>query len=337
MHASFAERPLALTSGEPAGIGPEITAAAFKRSRSEAMPPFFLICDPELFRVRAPDVPVHEISTPAQCADAFRTALPILPLAAGGSVQPGQPTTATAQMVLSSIEMAVSMAQAGQVSAVVTNPIQKAILADAGFQHPGHTEFLAHMARANGSTPRPVMMLANETLRAVPVTIHIPLAAVPKAITTGLIMETCEIVHADLKARFRIAEPRLAVSGLNPHAGEDGHLGTEDRDIIAPAIDQLAARGLNVTGPYPADAMFRDTARDGFDVAICMYHDQALLPVKTLGFHSSVNVTLGLPFVRTSPDHGTALDLAGTDGARPDSLIAAIHMAADMSAQTADA
>ncbi len=337
MHASFAERPLALTSGEPAGIGPEITAAAFKRSRSEAMPPFFLICDPELFRARAPDVPVRKITSADHCAEAFKTALPILPIAAGGPVEPGQPTTATAQMVLSSIETAVSMALSGQVGAVVTNPIQKAILADAGFKYPGHTEFLAHLASPGKPPARPVMMLANETLRAVPVTIHIPLAAVPTAITTDLIIETCEIVHADLKQRFHIAEPHLAVSGLNPHAGEDGHLGTEDRDIIAPAVERLAAQGLNVTGPYPADAMFRDTARDGFDVAICMYHDQALLPVKTLGFHTSVNVTLGLPFVRTSPDHGTALDLAGTDGARPDSLIAAINMAAKMSTQAADA
>ncbi len=337
MHASFAEGPLALTSGEPAGIGPEITAAAFRRSRSEAMPAFFLICDPEVFSARAPDIPIREITAPDQCGDVFKTALPILPIAAGGPVEPGRPSTANASMVLASIETAVSMTQSGQARAVVTNPIQKAVLADAGFQYPGHTEFLAHLANPNGTPPRPVMMLANETLRAVPVTIHIPLAAVPTAISTDLIMETCKIVHADLKARFRIAEPRLAVSGLNPHAGEDGHLGTEDRDIIAPAVDQLAAQGLNVTGPYPADAMFRDTARDGFDVAICMYHDQALLPVKTLGFHTSVNVTLGLPFVRTSPDHGTALDLAGTDGARPDSLIAAINMAASMSAQAADA
>lgn len=331
------EKPLAVTCGEPAGIGPEITGAAWARARDEALPPFFLITDPAIMRARAPDVPVTEISSPADCVSVFGTALPILPLAAGGKIETGVPTTATAQMVITSIETAVGFAQSGAAAGIVTNPIQKAILSDAGFQHPGHTEFLAHLAAPSGNPPRPVMMLANETLRAVPVTIHIPLSEVPKAVTKLLIMDTCRIVHNDLQKRFLIAQPRLAVSGLNPHAGEDGHLGTEDRDVIAPAIEQLATEGLSITGPYPADAMFRDTAREGFDVAICMYHDQALLPVKTLGFHSSVNVTLGLPFVRTSPDHGTALDLAGTDGARPDSLMAAIRMAAMMGHQTDNA
>lgn len=331
------EKPLALTCGEPAGIGPELTAAAWKQAQSGALPPFFLIADPAMFQTRAPDVPVHAIASPADCLSAFGAALPILPIEAGGTIEAGVPSTSTASMVISSIEMAVGFAMSGQAAAVVTNPIQKAILTDAGFKHPGHTEFLAHLAAPQGTPPRPVMMLANETLRAVPVTIHIPLSEVPRAINAELIKEICRVVHADLQKRFNISRPRLAVSGLNPHAGEDGHLGTEDRDIIAPAVNQLATQGMDVTGPYPADAMFRDTARDGFDVAICMYHDQALLPVKTLGFHTSVNVTLGLPFVRTSPDHGTALDLAGTGRARPDSLIAAIRMATQMSVQTADA
>ncbi len=337
MSRSSSAQPLALTCGEPAGIGPEITAEAWQRSASAPLPPFFLIADPAILRQRAPDLPTREIAAPGECPAVFGEALPILPIAADGPVEPGKPSLTTAPMVLSSIERAVGFALSGEVAGVVTNPIQKAILSDAGFEHPGHTEYLAHLAAPDGPAPRPVMMLANETLRAVPVTIHIPLAQVPTAISTDLIVETCRIVHADLKKRFRIARPRLAVSGLNPHAGEDGHLGTEDRDIIAPAVQHLAAQGMDVSGPYPADAMFRDTARDGFDVAICMYHDQALLPVKTLGFHTSVNVTLGLPFVRTSPDHGTALDLAGTDGARPDSLMAAIRMAAEMGVQAADA
>ncbi len=330
------EKPLALTCGEPAGIGPEITAAAWARAQSEALPPFFLITDPAIMRSRTPDVPVCEITSPGECLENFGSALPVLPIEAGGAVEAGLPSLKTATMVIESIEKAVRFTLEGTAGGVVTNPIQKAILTDFGFKHPGHTEFLAHLAAQGGTPPRPVMMLANETLRAVPVTIHIPLAQVPNAVTTELIMDTCRIVHHDLQRRFHIAKPRLAVSGLNPHAGEDGHLGTEDRDVIVPAVNQLAAEGMDVAGPYPADAMFRDTARDGFDVAICMYHDQALLPVKTLGFHTSVNVTLGLPLVRTSPDHGTALDLAGTDGARPDSLMAAIRMASQMSAQTAD-
>ncbi len=337
MSVEALEKPLALTCGEPAGIGPEITAQAWKRSHTEPVPPFFILADPALLSDRAGDIPVRAITTPQECLGIFGEALPVLPLSASGSVTPGVPSTDTASMVISSIATAVELTQSGEAAAVVTNPIQKAILSDAGFTHPGHTEFLAHLAAPNGTPPRPVMMLANETLRAVPVTIHIPLAAVPTAISTELIMETCQVVHADLISRFNIAKPRLAVSGLNPHAGEDGHLGTEDRDIIVPAVDQLAAQGMDITGPYPADAMFRDTARDGFDVAICMYHDQALLPVKTLGFHTSVNVTLGLPFVRTSPDHGTALDLTGTGMARPDSLMAALRMAAQMSARSADA
>ncbi len=330
------EKPLALTCGEPAGIGPEITAAAWVRAQHEALPPFFLITDPAIMRARTPDVPLCEISSPDECLQNFGSALPVLPIAAGGAVEPGTPSLETAGMVIASIEKAVGFTLDGSAGGVVTNPIQKAVLTDSGFKHPGHTEFLAHLSAKGGTPPRPVMMLANETLRAVPVTIHIPLAQVPAAVTTDLIIDTCRIVHSDLQKRFHISKPRLAVSGLNPHAGEDGHLGTEDRDVIVPAVDQLAAEGMDVTGPYPADAMFRDTARDGFDVAICMYHDQALLPVKTLGFHTSVNVTLGLPLVRTSPDHGTALDLAGTDGARPDSLMAAIRMASEMSAQTAD-
>ncbi|MCP5084435.1 MAG: 4-hydroxythreonine-4-phosphate dehydrogenase PdxA [Alphaproteobacteria bacterium] len=331
------EKPLVLTCGEPAGIGPEITASAWSRSKGETLPPFFLIADPAILHGRTGDVPVHEITSPEECLRTFGSALPVLPIEADGAVVPGKPSISTASMVISSIEKAVGFTTDGRAAAVVTNPIQKAILTEAGFKHPGHTEFLAHLAAPHGTPPRPVMMLANETLRAVPVTIHIPLAQVPSAVTGDLIIETCHVVHNDLQKRFHISQPRLAVSGLNPHAGEDGHLGTEDRDVIAPAVRHLAAQGMDVTGPYPADAMFRDTARDGFDVAICMYHDQALLPVKTLGFHTSVNVTLGLPFVRTSPDHGTALDLAGTDGARPDSLIAAIRMAAEMSVQAADA
>ncbi len=333
MATSSAEAlPLALTCGEPAGIGPEISAAAWLRAQELDLPPFFLIAAPDVLDNRGVTAPVQEIASPAEAHAVFQHALPLLGISTRIPVTPGKPSTHTAGLVISSIETAVKLVLAGEAAGVVTNPIQKAVLTNAGFAFPGHTEFLAHLTSGGCEPLHPVMMLANDKLRAVPLTIHIPLSAVPGAVTADLLKRTCRVLDVDLKARFGIAKPHIAVAGLNPHAGEDGLIGTEDRDVLVPAIEDLAKAGLSVTGPYPADAMFRDTSRDDFDVAVCMYHDQALLPVKTLGFHDSVNVTLGLPIIRTSPDHGTALDLAGTDQAKPDSLIAALKMAAQMAA-----
>jgi len=231
---------------------------------------------------------------------------------------------------LASIRQAVDDVRAGRASAVVTNPIAKSVLYRAGFRHPGHTEFLAELAASNGKIPQPVMMLWSPVLAVVPVTIHLSLREAVAKLSTELIVTTARIVTAAVKARFGVANPRLAVAGLNPHAGEDGSLGTEDRTIVAPAIDILRRDGIHVAGPLPADTMFHDAARRTYDCAICMYHDQALIPVKTLAFDDAVNVTLGLPFIRTSPDHGTAFDIAGTGRANPASLIAALRLAARM-------
>jgi 4-hydroxythreonine-4-phosphate dehydrogenase len=248
-------------------------------------------------------------------------------------VQPGRPDPASAPATIESIERAVALTRAGRAAAVVTNPIAKHVLHAAGFSHPGHTEFLAALARGeDGRAPRPVMMLWSEALAVVPVTIHMPLREVPSALTTDLIVQTGRIVARDLRERFGIAAPRLALAGLNPHAGESGSLGSEDRDVVEPAIARLRAEGIDASGPYPADTMFHDRARRGYDVALAMYHDQALIPIKTIAFDDGVNVTLGLPFVRTSPDHGTAFDIAGKGIARPDSLIAALRLASRLAA-----
>jgi 4-hydroxythreonine-4-phosphate dehydrogenase len=233
---------------------------------------------------------------------------------------------------MASIRQAVADVVAGRASAVVTNPIAKSVLYRAGFRHPGHTEFLAELAASGGHTPQPVMMLWSPVLAVVPVTIHLPLRDAVTTLSTDLIVSTARILVADLKARFGLTAPRLAVTGLNPHAGEDGTLGTEDEDIVAPAVEILRAEGIAVRGPLPADTLFHDAARKTYDCAICMYHDQALIPIKTIAFDDAVNVTLGLPFTRTSPDHGTAFDIAGTGRANPASLIAALRLAARMAA-----
>jgi 4-hydroxythreonine-4-phosphate dehydrogenase len=221
----------------------------------------------------------------------------------------------------------------GEAAAVVTNPIAKHVLYAAGFRHPGHTEFLAELAGGDGPPPRPVMMLWCEDLAVVPITVHIPLRAVPAALTTELAVETARIVARDLRERFGTAAPRLAFAGLNPHAGEEATIGTEDRDVLAPAVERLRQEGIDAAGPFPADTMFHPAARRRYDVALAAYHDQALIPIKTIAFDSAVNVTLGLPFVRTSPDHGTAFDIAGRGVARPDSLIAALRLAGRLTAQ----
>jgi len=298
----------------------------------EALRPFFVVADPAVLRTAATrlgvDVPVAPV-TPEEAAGAFGTALPVVALAESVAVTPGSPDARSAPGTIAAIEMAVALTRAGRAAAVVTSPIAKHVLHAAGFSHPGHTEFLAELARgADGKAPRPVMMIWSETLAVVPVTIHIPLREVPDALTADLIVETGRIVARDLRERFGMLAPRLAVAGLNPHAGESGSLGSEDREVVEPAILRLQSEGIDARGAYPADTMFHERARQGYDVALAMYHDQALIPIKTLAFDDGVNVTLGLPFVRTSPDHGTAFDIAGRGIARPDSLIAALKLAA---------
>ena len=330
--------PLALTQGDPAGIGPDITLAAWLRRGELGLPPFLFLGDAGVLAARASqlglNVPLNE-ADPATACDVFRDALPILSIEAGMDVVAGQPHVGTAKGTIAAIEKAVSLSMNGETSAVVTNPIAKSVLYDAGFGFPGHTEFLADLAtRATGKAVMPVMLLAGPKLRAIPVTIHIPLKDVPQAITSTLIIETCRITDHDLRTRFGISKPRLAVAGLNPHAGENGALGKEDDDIIRPAIDALRSEGIDAFGPLPADTMFHDEARRRYDVAICMYHDQALIPAKALGFDDSVNVTLGLPFVRTSPDHGTAFGIAGKGIAKEDSLVAALRLASEISGKT---
>jgi 4-hydroxythreonine-4-phosphate dehydrogenase len=330
--------PLAVTMGEPAGIGGEIALKAWAARAAEALPAFALVDDPARLAALAGRigmaVPIRPIARAAEAAAAFATALPVLPLPRAVAAEPGRPSKTTAPAVIDAIETAVRLTRAGETAAIVTNPIQKKPLYDAGFRHPGHTEFLGELA---GMTQPPVMMLVIEGLRVVPVTIHLPLAAVPGALTRAGIEHAGRVAAAALRRDFGIAHPRLAVAGLNPHAGEDGALGGEDAAIVAPAVAALRADGIDARGPLPADTMFHAAARAGYDAALCMYHDQALIPVKALDFDRGVNVTLGLPFVRTSPDHGTALDIAGTGAANPASLIAAIRLAGAMAARRAGA
>lgn len=334
-------RPLALSQGDPAGIGPDITLMAWRQRRELGLPPFVFIGDPNVLATRARLLDLSVAIRETDCAGAaalFADALPVLPIAAGVEVAPGEPHVATAKGTIAAIETAVSLTIAGEAVGVVTNPISKAVLYEAGFRFPGHTEFLADLAaRATGLPVTPVMMLAGPKLRAIPVTIHIPIKDVPQALSTELIIETCRIANNDLRQRFGIERPRLAVAGLNPHAGENGAIGKEDESIILPAIQFLRSEGVDAIGPLPADTMFHDEARARYDVAICMYHDQALIPAKALGFDDSVNVTLGLPFVRTSPDHGTAFGIAGKGVARETSLVAAMKLAAHLGRTAAGA
>ena len=329
------ETPLALTLGDPAGIGPDITLFAWLAQAREPIPPFVLLGDPTVLAARAEvlklKVPIAAIAE-AELADArFAEELPVLPITVAGEVIPGRPHIGAAPAVQHSIKRAVRLVQSGEARAIVTNPISKAMLYRGGFAFPGHTEYLAALAAKDGETPHPVMMLAADSLRVVPVTIHIPLHDVVRALSKDLILTTIEITANDLRRYFGITRPRLAVSGLNPHAGEQGGLGREEIDIVTPAIEAARAQGLDVTGPHPADTMFHAGARATYDAAICMYHDQALIPFKTLAFDEGVNITLGLPFVRTSPDHGTAFDIAGTGEASPRSLIEALRLADAMS------
>ncbi|MFU8835954.1 4-hydroxythreonine-4-phosphate dehydrogenase PdxA [Roseovarius autotrophicus] len=310
---------IALTCGEPAGIGPEIAARAWTALRGSV--PFFLIGDP----AHVPEgVPVAVIETPEGAAGVMARALPVLAHPFPGTRTPGHPQAAQAQGVIDVIARGVALVQAGRATALCTAPIHKQALQEgAGFAFPGHTEFLAHLA----GCARVVMMLASPELRVVPVTIHIPLAEVPGALTADLLEETIRITHAALIGDFGIPAPRLAVAGLNPHAGEGGRMGRQEIETIAPVLDRLRAGGMDLRGPLSADTMFHARARAGYDAAICMYHDQALIPIKTLDFDRGVNVTLGLPFIRTSPDHGTAFDIAGQGVANPASLIEALRLA----------
>jgi len=324
--------PLALTLGEPAGIGPDITFAAWRRRAELELAPFYLIADPAFIARRArrmaPGLAISVVE-PATAAAAFVDSLPVVDIGIEISAEPGRPDSSSAPAALAAIRRAVADVAEGFARAIVTNPIAKNVLYRSGFAEPGHTEFLAKLAaESSGVASRPVMMLWSPELAVVPVTIHLPLREVVPALTTDLVVETGRIVAHDLRSRFGIARPRLAVAGINPHAGEQGTLGDEDQVIVRPAVERLNAEGIEARGPLPADSLFHQTARAGFDVVLAMYHDQALIPIKTLAFDHAVNVTLGLPFVRTSPDHGTAFDIAGTGRASPGSLIAALQLAA---------
>jgi len=333
-----ARLPLALTLGEPAGIGPDLTLTLWRRRVEFDLPPFYLIGDIDFLETRARalklDVALREV-TPAQASAAFERALPVVPLGLAVTAQPGAPDDSSAPAAIASIRRAVADVLAGAAAAVVTNPVAKNVLYRSGFAEPGHTEFLARLAsEATGQAVQPVMMLWSPELAVVPVTIHLPLRDIFGVLTADLIVSTGRIVAHDLRTRFGVARPRIVIAGLNPHAGEDGALGAEDRDIVAPAVARLKAEGIDAVGPLPADTLFHERARAGYDVAMCMYHDQALIPIKTLAFDHGVNVTLGLPFVRTSPDHGTAFDIAGTGKADPSSLVAALALAARLAATT---
>ncbi len=317
------EAPVALTSGEPAGIGPEVAAGAWAVLRDEL--PFFWIGDP---RALPQEVIWHEIAEPAEAVSTMSGALPVLRQEFPGSIVPGFPDANNAPCIIEAITRAVEFAMAGDACAVCTCPISKITLkSGAEFRFSGHTEFLADLTGAR----RAVMMLVSDTMRVVPTTIHIPLAEVPATLTAGLLEQTIRICHKCLQRDFAIETPRIRVSGLNPHAGEGGTMGDEERRIIAPVVAQLAKEGMAIEGPLPADTMFHSNARANYDVAVAMYHDQALIPIKTLCFDDAVNVTLGLPVVRTSPDHGTAFDIAGKGIASPSSLIRALRLAARMS------
>jgi len=332
-------RPLALTLGEPAGIGPDLTLALWTARKARGVPAFIAIGDPALLASRARllklDIPLAECA-PEEAAARFADALPVFPTKEAATASPGKPDRTSAPAARAAIDRAVGLASTGKVSAIVTNPIAKSVLYEAGFEFPGHTEYLAHLAaRGGASVPLPVMMIWCEELAVVPVTIHVPLKDVPALLNADLIVETGRIVARELAQRFGIARPRLAVCGLNPHAGEEGRLGREEIEIIGPAIARLVKEGIAAGGPYPADTLFHPEARKRHDAVIGMYHDQVLAPIKTIAFDRAVNVTLGLPFVRTSPDHGTAFDLAGTGRANPASLLAALKLAERLAATEA--
>lgn len=324
---------LIVTPGEPAGIGPDVLLMARARAGAEGLAAFAVAGCARTLQERAAacglldKVKVVRIAGPGEAADAFRHGLPVIDLPMDADVLPGAPSPATVARVTGWIDEAVAIVLAGEAAGLVTGPIQKETLYQAGFTHQGHTDYLAHLSRLAGLEAEPVMMLSADQFRTVPLSVHVALSDVPALVSGAAIIAQARVIDNGLKRYFMIAQPRIAVAGLNPHAGEGGSIGTEDRDIIAPAIAALRGEGINAFGPLPADTMFHEEARAGYDLALCMYHDQALIPVKTLGFHIGVNTTLGLPFIRTSPDHGTALQLAGTGRANPSSFIAALKQA----------
>ena len=335
-------KTILLTIGEPAGIGPELAIKLWAEQNSHSVPPFVLLTDPAFIESRARLLGTDIITqqwdenwSASTLEQAFSEALLFHPLQHSIEDAPTQLRAQNSSAVIEAIKVAVGLIQQGRASAVVTNPINKNALYEAGFKHPGHTEFLGELAKQWGGTYRPVMMLAGPELRTVPATLHIPLKDVPEALNSQDLSELMMITARELKNRFAISSPRIAVTGLNPHAGEEGTMGSEDRDIILPAIKAAQEAGITVTGPHPADTLFYAQKRKTYDAVIAMYHDQALLPVKTIAFDETVNVTLGLPFIRTSPDHGTALDIAGKGIARPDSLLAALKMANEMAEHAA--
>jgi len=327
--------PLAVTMGEPAGIGGEITLKAWL-GRGAGIPPFYLIDDLDriaaLARRLGWPVPVRPISAPEDALTVFADALPVAPIGITSRALPAHPDPADAPAILGAIETGVRHVLSGRAAALVTNPIHKDSLYRAGFPHPGHTEYLAALA---GATEAPVMMLVCPALRVVPVTVHLALRQAIQRLCTSAIVHAGRVTEAALRRDFGVAAPILAIAGLNPHAGEAGGLGREEIEIIEPAIARLRAAGIDVRGPLAADTMFHAEARRSYDAALCMYHDQALIPIKTIDFDGGVNVTLGLPFVRTSPDHGTAFAIAGRGVARAESLIAALRLAAHMAARRA--
>ncbi|MGB3809786.1 MAG: 4-hydroxythreonine-4-phosphate dehydrogenase PdxA [Parvibaculum sp.] len=329
--------PLALTMGEPAGVGPEITLKTWMARERETVPAFFVVGAPDLYQTLAAalglDIPIRVISDASEAAGVFATALPILAIELGAPVKPGALSPANARAVMHSIDIACDLALLGAASGLVTNPIHKRALYEAGLRVPGHTEYLAE--RTGGATP--VMMLSCPGLRVVPVTVHEPLKSVATSLTTAMIVEKGIILARALKRDLGISKPRMAVAGLNPHAGEEGHIGREEIEIIVPAIEAIRREGVEVSGPLPPDTMFHAGARARYDAALCMYHDQALIPIKTIDFERGVNTTLGLPIVRTSPDHGTALDIAGRGLANPFSLIEALRLAHEIAANRAQA
>jgi 4-hydroxythreonine-4-phosphate dehydrogenase len=332
-----AQRPLALTMGEPAGIAGEIAIKAWHAPDGRPVPAFCMIGDPDWLRAEAHRMKSHqhivEVGSLAEGGKRFFEGLPVLPERLAARAAPANPDVRNAQAVVAAIRRAVASAESGEAAGVVTNPIHKATLYGAGFKFPGHTEYLAELCGG----AKPAMMLVVEGLRVVPVTVHLSLADACRALTTEAIVAAAQTTHAALIRDFGIAAPRLAVAALNPHAGEDGAMGREELTIIAPAVAALRQRGIDAKGPLPADTLFHAAARTRYDAAICMYHDQALIPLKTLDFAGGVNVTLGLPIVRTSPDHGTAFDIAGQDKADPSSLLAALRLAARIAAQRSHA
>ncbi|WP_341760013.1 4-hydroxythreonine-4-phosphate dehydrogenase PdxA [Candidatus Endowatersipora endosymbiont of Watersipora subatra] len=337
--------PIAVSIGEPAGVGADVLLLACKKAHQgviDPLPFFIVVADPEHLRERAKllsinipiiEVSLHEVSSHKAKND---YSVKVIPLGYSFEALPGKPNFSDNVGVIESIDKCITLAWEREVCGIVTLPINKKTLYDFGFCYSGHTEYLAHLARKwteENKKLQAVMMLVNSKLRTVPVTIHLPLQLIIHHLNTQLIVEICTITTQSLITQFGISSPRLAISGLNPHAGENGLMGKEDRMIISPAVEALKLKGIKAFGPFPSDTMFHEEARRNYDVAICMYHDQAMIPVKTLAFHQTVNVTLGLPFIRTSPDHGTAFDLAGTGKANPLSFISALHMVASMKAQ----